>query len=62
MDREHQIIEKYFKPLAQNQESLGLKNDAAFFKKSKCVISTDMMIEDIHFKKHLIQNLLQKNY
>ncbi len=51
MDREHQIIEKYFKPLAQNQESLGLKNDAAFFKKSKCVISTDMMIEDIHFKK-----------
>ena len=37
-------------PLAHNQESLRLKNDAAILKK-KISISTDMMIEKQHFKK-----------
>tara|TARA_B100001248_G_scaffold208132_1_gene162156 strand:+ start:435 stop:560 length:126 start_codon:yes stop_codon:yes gene_type:complete len=33
MNNEKKIIEKYFLPLAQNKESLFLKNDAAYFKK-----------------------------
>ena len=32
MDKEFEIIKKYFAPLANNQESLNLQNDAAFFK------------------------------
>ena len=51
MNNEKKIIEKYLLPLAQNKESLFLKNDAAYFKKRNLVISTDMMIEDKHFKK-----------
>ena len=51
MDKEQQIIRKYFYPLANNEESLELKNDAAFLKKNKLVISSDMMIEDQHFTK-----------
>ena len=30
MDKELEILRKYFSPLAKNKESLGLRNDAAF--------------------------------
>ena len=36
MNEEQKIIRTFFKPLADNKESLELKNDAAFlFKKKK---------------------------
>ena len=60
MNNEKNLIEKYFLPLAQNKESLFLKNDAAYFKKQNRVISTDMMIEDKHFKKSIDPKLLAK--
>ena len=60
MNNEQSLIEKYFLPLAQNKESLFLKNDAAYFKKQNLVISTDMMIEDQHFRKSVDPNLLAK--
>ena len=60
MNNEKKLIEKYLLPLAQNKESLFLKNDAAYFKKQNLVISTDMMIEDKHFKKCVDPNLLAK--
>ena len=60
MNNEKKIIEKYLLPLAQNKESLFLKNDAAYFPKQNLVISTDMMIEDKHFKKNIDPNLLAK--
>ncbi len=60
MNSEKNLIEKYLVPLAQNKESLFLKNDAAYFKKQNLVISTDMMIEDKHFKKSIDPNLLAK--
>ena len=52
MDEEFKIIKRYFTPLAKNQESLNLQNDAAFFKDRRLVISTDMMIEGTHFDKN----------
>ncbi len=67
MNEEQKIIQKYFLPIAKNSESLQLSNDAAFLnKKKKMVISTDMMIEDIHFDKFddpfcLAQKLLRVN-
>ena len=60
MNNEQNLIEKYLLPLAQNKESLLLKNDAAYFKKQNLVISTDMMIEDQHFRKSIDPNLLAK--
>ena len=52
MNEEQKIIQKYFLPIAKNPESLQLSNDAAFLNKKKnMVISSDMMIEDIHFDK-----------
>ena len=60
MNNEKKIIEKYLLPLAQNKESLFLKNDAAYLKKKNLVISTDMMIEDKHFNKSTDPNLLAK--
>ena len=60
MNNEKNLIEKYLLPHAQNKESLFLKNDAAYFKKQNLVISTDMMIEDKHFKKSIDPNLLAK--
>ncbi len=60
MNNEKKLIEKYLLPLAKNKESLFLKNDAAYFKKQNLVISTDMMIEDKHFKKSIDPNLLAK--
>ena len=60
MNNEKNLIEKYLLPLAQNKESLFLKNDAAYFEKKNLVISTDMMIEDKHFNKSTDPNLLAK--
>ena len=67
MNEEQKIIQKYFLPIAKNSESLQLSNDAAFLNiKKKMVISSDMMIEDIHFDKfddpsYLAQKLLRVN-
>jgi thiamine-monophosphate kinase len=67
MNEEQKIIQKYFLPIAKNSESLQLSNDAAFLnKKQNMVISSDMMIEDIHFDKfdnpfYLAQKLLRVN-
>ena len=67
MNEEQKIIKKYFLPIAKNSESLQLLNDAAFLNKKKnMVISSDMMIEDIHFDKfdnpfYLAQKLLRVN-
>ncbi len=61
MNKEQLIIENYFLPLADNRESLQLKNDAAFLQDKNLVISTDMMIEDQHFtKKHNPEFLAKK--
>lgn len=57
---EREIIRKFFAPLANNKESYGLKNDAALINKN-LVVSTDMMVEDYHFKKnHDPEKLAQK--
>ena len=67
MNEEQEIIQKYFLPIADNPESLQLSNDAAFINKQQnMVISSDMMIEDVHFDKLddpfcLAQKLLRVN-
>lgn len=62
MKSEIELITKYFLPLSDNKESLELKNDAALIKKSgsSYVISSDMMIEDVHFKIKDCPKLLGK--
>ena len=61
MNEEQKIIRTFFKPLADNKESLELKNDAAFlFKKKKMIITTDMLIEDIHFDKRYDPEILAR--
>ena len=50
-DRESQIINKFFLPLAKNKESFGLSSDAALLN-NNLVVSSDMMIEGTHFKKN----------
>lgn len=62
---EKEIIRKFFAPLANNKESYGLKNDAALINQN-LVVSTDMMVEDYHFKKNddpekLAQKLIRIN-
>ena len=54
MNKEQFLIDKYFSELSSNKQSMNLKNDAANvnFGKKKIVISTDMMIEKIHFFKN----------
>ena len=67
MNEEEKIIQKYFLPISDNPESLQLSNDAAFINKQQnMVISSDMMIEDVHFDKLddpfcLAQKLLRVN-
>jgi len=67
MNEEQKIIQKFFLPIANNPESLQLSNDAAFINnKQKMVISSDMMIENVHFDKSddpfcLAQKLLRVN-
>lgn len=53
MSNENKIINNFLRPLALNKESQNLKNDAAVLDKvsSNYVISSDMMIENIHFYK-----------
>ena len=60
MDKEQEIINHYLKPLAKNKESLNLENDAAYLKNKNLVITTDMMIEDQHFKKELCPKLIAR--
>ena len=61
MNEEQKIIRTFFKPLADNKESLELKNDAAFlFKKKKMIITTDMLVEDIHFDKRYDPEILAR--
>jgi len=64
-NRELQIINKFFLPLAKNKESFGLSTDAALLN-NNLVVSSDMMIEGTHFKKNhdpekLAQKLLRIN-
>lgn len=64
-DRESQIINKFFLPLAKNRESFGLSSDAALLS-NNLVVSSDMMVEGTHFKKNhdpekLAQKLLRIN-
>ncbi len=55
MSKEFEIIKKYFLPLTHNSKAAGaLKDDAALVKinpKKELVISKDLSIEDIHFKR-----------
>ena len=60
MDKEKYIIENFFLPLAGNDEALQLQNDAALLKKQNLVVSTDMMVEDQHFKKNHDPKILAK--
>ena len=60
MDREQNILEEYFLPLVKNSESLYLKNDAAYFKNKKLVISSDMMLEDQHFTRDYDPKIIAK--
>lgn len=48
---EKEIIRKFFAPLANNKESYGLKNDGALINRD-LIVSSDMMVEDCHFKKN----------
>ena len=56
------MIKKFFLPLAKNQESLNLSNDAAIIKleKQNLVVSTDMIIEGQHFEKKTDPTLIAK--
>ena len=62
MNKEQFFIHKYFSKLSLNKQSLNLKNDAAEvdFGRKKIVISTDMMIEKIHFFKNDPPELLAR--
>ena len=62
ISKEQQIIKNFFEPISQNKDSLNLSNDAAFIKsfKKSLVISSDMMIQDTHFNKKDIPELLAR--
>ena len=62
MNKEQLLINKYFSKLSSNKQSMSLKNDAAQvdFGKRKIVISTDMMIENVHFVKNDSPELLAR--
>ena len=59
--KEKQIIEKYFLPLAKNKESFNLSTDGALINQN-VVVSSDMMIENVHFKKNHNPKKLAQNY
>ena len=67
MNEEQKLIKTFFYPLANNKEALNLENDAAFlFNKKKTIITSDMMIEGVHFDntynpKILARKLLRIN-
>ncbi len=63
MDKEFKLLKKYFAPLSKHPGSENLSNDAAIlrFKNENSVVSSDMMIEDIHFtSKHNPRFIAQK--
>lgn len=61
MYKEKDLIKKFFLPLSKNPESQNLSNDAAVIKKSSdLVITSDMMIEDIHFDSLIHPRILAK--
>ena len=61
MNKEQKLIYKYLSPLAQNDESLKLENDAAIINlKKKMIVSSDMMVEDTHFTKSYDPEILGK--
>ena len=62
MNRERKLIEHFFVPLSSKRESLQLKNDAACITKNKksLIISSDMMVQDIHFDVNDCSFLLAK--
>ena len=67
MNEEQKLIKTFFYPLGNNKEALNLENDAAFlFNKKKTIITSDMMIEGVHFDntynpKILARKLLRIN-
>ena len=67
MTTEKNLIKKYFVPLSKNLESQNLSNDAAIIKKSSdFVVTSDMMIEEVHFDsainpKNLAKKILRVN-
>lgn len=67
MTTEKNLIKKYFLPLSKNPESQNLSNDAAIIRKSSdLVVTSDMMIEDVHFDsrinpKYLAKKILRVN-
>jgi len=68
MDEEFRLLRKYFAPLSRYPGAQNLSNDAALlkFENKNSVISSDMMIEGIHFTtkhnpKFLAQKLLRVN-
>ena len=61
MNEEQKIIRTYFTPIANNEEALNLRNDAALLlKQKKMVITTDMMIEGVHFDKTYNPEILSR--
>ena len=62
MNKERKLIEQFFVPLSSKRESLQLKNDAACITKNKksLIISSDMMVQDIHFDVNDCSFLLAK--
>ena len=61
MTTEKSLIKKYFLPLSKNFESQNLSNDAAIIKQcSDLVITSDMMIEEIHFDSTINPKILAK--
>ncbi len=61
MNKEKALIKKYFVPLSRNSESLNLSNDGAVIKKSSdLVVTSDMMIENIHFDSLINPKFLAK--
>ena len=53
MNKEKEIIKRYFSKLSNIKESMGLNNDAAKIipDEKHLVISSDMMIENFHFNR-----------
>ena len=57
MDKELEILRKYFSPLAKNKESLGLRNDAAFLDLKNTFLAVAFNFKSSIISKHLIFKL-----